>query len=659
MNRIITFLAIWAVFTLSQSELTAQNLEFKSYNWEAKPNFPTAGIDTSVDEMILKQKTLMEFYHHNDQFLEHYTWHKAIYVNSDEAIEENNKQYIPASSSVENLTEKVRVINPDGEVIELTSEDIQTYENEEEGSSYRYFAVEGLEKGSVIEMLIQQTRVPSYQGSRLFFQSHIPSAKVDLEIVSPSHLEYVFKSYNGLPTINSDTLFMNKHHYFLSLDSVVKMPDDNEGAYNANRQFLIYKLDKNTANGTNDYSSYGKVAQAVYSNVYGDVGKGTIKKLKGIIKDAKLNLSRSEEDKVRTLEEYVKSKFRTVNTNAAVLHDLNFILENSICSEWGASYLMGNFLKLMEIEHELVITSDRFDLRFDKSYEAQVFLTDLLIYIPKFDKYLAPGSPMLRLGIVPSESAGNYGLHISEVKVGDFVSAFGEVRKIPETVYSNNLHDLDIKVDLTEDVYNPKIHIKTEISGYYAQYLQPIFQYLNAEQKDELLEGQLQYIDEEGEFKNIISANDRSYHFGVKPMIIEGDLETNTFTENVGEDVLFKIGLLLGPQMEMYQEEEADRTADIESDYARGFNRVLSITIPDDYKLAGYEDLNMDFSYKDDQGYEMAFISSYVIEGNVLTVTIEEFYKNQTYPKELFGKYKEVVNAAADFNKLTVVLEKK
>jgi hypothetical protein len=610
--------------------------------------------------MVLFQNTKYEYYFHEDNFLEHYTWHRAIYVNSDKAIEENNKQYIPSTSTIESLTEKARVIKPSGEIVELSEEDIETYENEEEGVSYRYFALEGIEKGSVIELLFQQTRVPVYQGLRLFYQEGVPVAKASMELVAPYHLHYAFKSYNGLPDVEADTLYddKDKNHYALTVDSLPKMPDDEQAAYNANRQFVIFKLDRNTVSNANDFSSYGKVSQSIYSNVYKDISKKSQKLMKKLIKDAKLNLSRSEEDKVRTLEEFVKSNFRIVDSKAAVLSNLDFILENSVCSDWGATYLMANLLNLIEIEHELVITSDRFQLRFDKDFEAHIFLTDLLIYVPKFDKYLSPGWPLLRFGIKPSEAAGNYGLFISEVKVGDFVSAIGEVRKIPETVHTDNGHDLDVTVDMTEDVFTPKIHIKTDISGYYAQYLQPIYQYLNSEQQKESLEGQLEYIDPEGEFTNVVSSNDRSYHFGQKAMTIEGDLETNSFTEAVGPNVLFRIGMLIGPQMEMYQEEVEKRSINVESEYARQYNRVLTIILPEGYELTNEETLKMDFQYSDEDGHSMAFISNYEVKDGKLIVTIEEHYKNQTYPKELFGEYKRIVNAAADFNKATIVLKK-
>ncbi len=621
-------------------------------------DFNLAEIDTSEEEIVLKEWLLHEYYFEDQQFLEHYTWHKAVYVNSDKAIEGHNKQYISEIATVEDLTEKARVIKPSGEIVELDRDDVETYENEEEGTSYRYFAVEGIEKGSVIEVLIQQTRTPRHKGTRVFFQSDVPNYNRKLEMVAPYHLYYAFRSYNGLPEIETDTLYEEKNHYFLSRDTIPALSEDDQGAYNANQQFLIHKLDRNSASNKNDFTSYGEVAQSMYAGVYSDLPKKVEKKLRSIIKEAKLNMSRNEEDRVRTLETYVKEHFRVVEAQAPILKDLDFITENSLFSEWGAGYLMANLLKLLEIEHELVITSDRFDLRFDRKFEAHIFLNDLLIYIPGIDMYMAPGAPLLRTGILPSKNAGNHGLFISEVKVGDFSSAIGQIRKLPETYYKDNQHNLDIEVDMTEDMFVPKIHIRTEISGYYAQYAQPVYQYLNEDKQDELLENQLEYIDGEGEFTNIVASNSRSYNFGKKPMIIEADLETGTFSESVGNNVLFRIGMLIGPQMEMYREEKEERQIDIETAYARNYDRVIRLTFPEGYELSGLESLALNHVHKDEDGNELGFISTYGIQENVLTVTVSEYYKNQRYPKELFEVYREVINAAADFNKATVVLKK-
>ena len=53
------------------------------------------------------------------------------------------------------------------------------------------------------------------------------------------------------------------------------------------------------------------------------------------------------------------------------------------------------------------------------------------------------------------------------------------------------------------------------------------------------------------------------------------------------------------------------------------------------------------------------FDSYYTLEGNVLTVTADEHYRESIVAPEIFEAYRTVINSAADFNKVTLVLEPK
>jgi hypothetical protein len=55
----------------------------------------------------------------------------------------------------------------------------------------------------------------------------------------------------------------------------------------------------------------------------------------------------------------------------------------------------------------------------------------------------------------------------------------------------------------------------------------------------------------------------------------------------------------------------------------------------------------------------MGFNSSYQAEGNIVKINILEEYRRTNYPLSQFEDFKKVINAAADFNKVTLVLEKK
>ncbi len=64
----------------------------------------------------------------------------------DDAIERNNKIYIPFSLDESVLLNKARVILKNGTVIHLDKKDIKEDVDQEKGMKYNYFAVNGLER---------------------------------------------------------------------------------------------------------------------------------------------------------------------------------------------------------------------------------------------------------------------------------------------------------------------------------------------------------------------------------------------------------------------------------------------------------------------------------------------------------------------------------
>ena len=83
-----------------------------------------------------------------------------------------------------------------------------------------------------------------------------------------------------------------------------------------------------------------------------------------------------------------------------------------------------------------------------------------------------------------------------------------------------------------------------------------------------------------------------------------------------------------------------------------GGRRVLGKAIknPDDLKL--------NIAYQDRDLTPFLFKSDYTLKGDVLEISIEECYKEIYAPLSRYEDFRKVVNAAADFNKITLVLEK-
>jgi hypothetical protein len=120
---------------------------------------------------------------------------------------------------------------------------------------------------------------------------------------------------------------------------------------------------------------------------------------------------------------------------------------------------------------------------------------------------------------------------------------------------------------------------------------------------------------------------------------------------------LFKIGEIIGPQVEMYQVRK--RVMPMENDYLRKYIRHVNFTIPDGYLVKNPDDINMEVLHLEGEKAIFGFTSNYTIEGNVLKLVCEEYYNELRCPVEDFEEFRKVINAAADFNKIVLVLEKK
>jgi hypothetical protein len=106
----------------------------------------------------------------------------------------------------------------------------------------------------------------------------------------------------------------------------------------------------------------------------------------------------------------------------------------------------------------------------------------------------------------------------------------------------------------------------------------------------------------------------------------------------------------------MYQ--ERDRQFEIDMEYPHTYHRVIRVAIPEGYMFKGLDDINIDLAYKSSDGKPlMGFVSGYEIDGDELVVDVFEYYNKTKVPKEAWDEFRKVINAAADFNKVKLVLQ--
>ncbi len=629
---------------------------YKAYDWTKEPRtFDITEEDKKKDEIVVFEKKSVEFINVNDELKKFVLIHRITRLNTDLAIENNNTYYLSSDEDQKINKLKARVIKPNGEMMQVSQSDIKESKDEEGNVEYKYFAFEGLEIGSYIEYLQFGEEYPELTGSRMFIQSESDKKVVETDIIYPSYLEFQIYPMNGLPNFQLDDSDSLKTRMHLTLKDLPGLEDEDWSAYSANLQKCYYKLSKNLARGKGNFYTYTEVAKQIHENMFAPLTKKE-KKLVGSFIDKNTKGATTTLEKVRALENAMKINIPTVEMNFENDDNIEFILTKKITNEDGICKLMLNCLREMGIASELVITTDRTEEPFLEEFQGYNFLQEYLIYVKDLDSYFS-ASMYSRIGYPPYEFTYNKGIFISEVVVNGFAASVAKVKYINGTDYSASIDQIDTEVKFNDDNNGCKVEFTRATTGYKALYYQSIIDLLDEEQKKEMKEEYMKYLDEESStLENMVFENDHTADFGVKPFIGKATVISPVFVERAGNNILLKVGMLIGPQAEMYNETE--RKLPVDAQFTRGYNRKIVINIPEGFQAKNLNDLNISYTPEKGNG-KVGFTSSYEINGNQIVVTVKEWYNTHFFSVEEYPLYEKTMNAAADFNKIVLVLQEK
>lgn len=86
--------------------------------------------------------------------------------------------------------------------------------------------------------------------------------------------------------------------------------------------------------------------------------------------------------------------------------------------------------------------------------------------------------------------------------------------------------------------------------------------------------------------------------------------------------------------------------------------RRIVFKIPDGYRIVNPEAAEMNITGIAGGETAFGFVSEWTCSGNIYTVDIDEYYKKVFVEPAEFSGFWDVINAAANFNKVVLVLEK-
>ena len=632
----------------------AQTVPFyESYNWEITPSYQ---IEESDNDMVaIKDKVVTEFIFEDQNLIEYYLEHKVLWLNSDDRIEEYTKVYLPIANDASQVVINVRIIKKTGEIIVLDKSRILRSEDDETGRDFNYFSIDDVEKGSIIEYYYVIKRRPKFQGAMVDIESDYDKQTVEFDLYAPSNLRFSFKSFNLETTVKKIESFKEKTHWKFLAKDIKAVNKEDKAPYNAAIGFIMYKLHENTANNA-IITSYNNVAQNLFDFYYSTHSELEKKLIHKFTKNFKFDNDLKDENKARIIDLFIKENIYISENDS---ENLTNVLKTKTANETGVIKLYIALFEKFDVTHEMVLTSNRLQLKFDKDFEATNFLQEFLFYFPASKKYLSPSKFGTRFGFPPPYFMNNFGLFVTGYDINGKRKAFSEVKFIEGIPASLSSDEMLIEVNFnTKDLTKNTIALERKLNGYYAMNLHPFMNLIQPNRINEVIDQYfVQNSDKNAKVLKREFINEDPSLFGVKPFVVKFDISSDYFVEKKGDKYLFKLGDLIGPQMEMQQEKK--RILPLEAEFNRSYYRTIKIHIPEGYQISNLEDIIIKNSYTTKDKELFIFDSYYTLEGNVLTVTADEHYRETFVAPEIFEAYRTVINSAADFNKVTLVLEPK
>jgi hypothetical protein len=650
---------LWLAIALSSLQYVhGQDKAIEVEKWADKPTI--SAIDGKYNKesaVIVADKRRVQYTDEaKNEVAEYYTLHKIIHINDDRGIESFNKIYLGINENADIVDVKARTILPGGKIIELDKNNIKDIK-ENDGNVYKIFAMEGLEKGCDVEYFYTYKKSASYFG-REVLQSNFPVMESTFKLICPPRLRFDIKPYNFLaqPT---DTVLNNQRIAACSVKEIAGAEGEKYAYADAYLKRLEYKLSYNDdARKGERLFTWNELAKRIYS-IYTYYSDKESRQVADLVKQNGWDNLADEPSKIIAVENYVKKTFSyDEELRSDDANTLQKVLEKKIAGNSGAARLYAAIFQNLAINYQFVLTGDRSKFVIDRAFENWNNCDYPIIYFPAENKYLAPTRPDYRYPWILPSWGDTYGLFCKHTSLGSFSTALAEIKTVELEDYTKSVQNIESRLELNNGLDSLNIDARQIFSGYPALGIRDAFNFSNDEQKRLIVKELAKSVSssENIVFSEILNKELENENANT-PMVLHVKTKSGELIERAGNKLLLKIGLAIGPQVEMYQEKPREEAIDL--DYGHIEERKLDFVIPAGYTISNANDLKIEQTYSENGELTMGFVSTYEIKGNILSVHIMEQYRKTFYPITQFDQFRKIINASSDFNKVVLVLEKK
>ncbi len=626
--------------------------QITSSSADKKPDYSAEPAIFLLDERKIEFKD-----NKSDELTMFKTLHRVIQVNDDRGIESFNKLYLPGGENNKMISLSAKTTLKNGKVIQVDNATVKDY-TDEDGTEFKIFAFPGIEKGCILEYTYTYERDPSLFGIEVF-QSGIPVVQSKLEIVSPPRLIFEARAFNGTPA-KSDTATKGEQRYVaITAPELPEVEDEKYSHFSARLYRVEYKLSYNASRSSSvRMFTWNELAKRIHTN-YTYITDKDRKKTEAWIKDLKLPAGATKIQQITAVENQLKKTImvqKDLYTEAG--QSIEQILKSKIAGTTGIMRLYGAIFDKLEIPYQFVLSGDRTSYIIDKSFENWNSADNMLFYFPETGKYLAPTRPDFRYPWIAPEWGQTLALHCKTTTLGDIKTAMADVRIVNLEDFSKSSHNMESTIRIFPENDSLIMEVKQMFTGYTASLYRAAFNFAPVEDQQKFMKELVKLgTNSEQVLESRVDNKEYELYTENKPVIITAKVKANQMMERAGQKILLKIGEVIGQQVEMYQEKP--RRLPVEMPYPNVQYRTITIEIPKGYSVKNAESLKIKQVYPESGLATMRFESDYTIKDNTIVIEIKEEYKQAEYGVDLFEHFRKIINAAADFNKVVLVLEKR
>jgi len=331
---------------------------------------------------------------------------------------------------------------------------------------------------------------------------------------------------------------------------------------------------------------------------------------------------------------------------------LRDIIKNKRAARFDLVKIYSRIFTMLNIEHEIVLTCDRNKAKLDPEFELISELSQYLIYFPKTNIYIDPAEFGYRNGYIPEKFTDNRGLFIKL----NGLWPYRDIRYIEPRGHEDSYSWFKVKASLNQNMMETAFDYTISYFGNYGAGWQSYMGNLDNQRKKKYAIDQLKRRVPSFEVDTWDIDNDKAGLLGIKPINFNYTGISKNLIEKAGNKYLFKLGEIIGPQIELYNKEE--RKLPVYRSNSSKQNHTIEIAIPSGYVVQNLSDIKIHREYINENKEKSLFDSDYKLEGNTLIVNITEYYDQLYWESEEYTDYKRVINAAADFNKVMLIFEK-